>query len=252
MNSSITVQSLQDGELVVDSRLVAEKLGIQHKNFLETARKYQEKLESRPRFGHLRFQTETVTNSIGAVNQVVYILLTEVQATLLMTFSRNTPEVVEFKLDLVEAFDKAKKVLQFNAQSDGIEYERLKFKLKHLQLEVRLAEINLESKKLDFEYTKPIERKKPTVETLDSVELLECCLRIDSSSRRKYTSVELHQHYVKFCADNKLTKFALNRFAARLKSIAPDLYQQRRRALRAEDANRNIIPAHWAGVVIEA
>ena len=98
-----------EGELVVDSRLVAERLGIQHETFLKTLKKYQASVEKR--FGQFRFEIATVTNSVGATNQVKFALLTELQATALMTFSRNTPQVVECKLALVEAFEKAKQVI---------------------------------------------------------------------------------------------------------------------------------------------
>ena len=39
---SLTVQDHQ-GVLVVDSRLIAERLGIQHESFLKTIRKYRER-----------------------------------------------------------------------------------------------------------------------------------------------------------------------------------------------------------------
>ena len=77
-----------EGTLVVDSRLIAEKLGIKHRNFLETVYKYQSQIEQR--FGQLRFETEAVKNRAGAVNELKFSLLTESQATALMTFSRNT------------------------------------------------------------------------------------------------------------------------------------------------------------------
>ena len=96
----------EDGELVVDSRLIAERLDIQHESFMRTANKYRSRIEAK--FGHLRFQIGTVRNSVGAVNEVVYIFLTEPQANSLMVLSRNSDEVIECKLDLVDAFQKAK------------------------------------------------------------------------------------------------------------------------------------------------
>lgn len=44
---------LDSSQLVVDSRLVAESLGIQHKTFIKTVRKYQ--TETEQAFGILRF-----------------------------------------------------------------------------------------------------------------------------------------------------------------------------------------------------
>ena len=100
----------EDGELVVDSRLIANRLRIQHESFLKTARKYKDRIEMK--FGHLRFEIGTVSNSVGAVNEVIYLLLTECQASALMVLSKNSDEVVECKLDLVEAFEKAKELLR--------------------------------------------------------------------------------------------------------------------------------------------
>ena len=94
------------GVLVVDSRLIAEDLGIQHKNFLATLDKYIREIEED--WGQVAFETETVTNSVGASNSVKYALLTEPQATLLMTYSRNTERVRQCKRHLVKAFEKAK------------------------------------------------------------------------------------------------------------------------------------------------
>lgn len=95
-----------DGVLVVDSRLIAERLGIQHETIMRTVKRHQTRIEQR--LGHLRFEVGTVTNSVGAVNETVYTLLTEPQATVVMTLSRNTEQVIECKFDLVQAFEKAK------------------------------------------------------------------------------------------------------------------------------------------------
>jgi len=94
------------GVLVVDSRLIAEELGIQHKNFLSTLSKYIDEMEED--WGQVAFETETVTNSVGASNSFKYALLTEQQATLLMTYSRNTQQVRKCKRQLIKAFEKAK------------------------------------------------------------------------------------------------------------------------------------------------
>ena len=109
-NSDITAFSC-GGELVVDSRLIAERLGIEHRSFVRTTKKYQAHIEKR--FGQVRFEI-TPTKKDGSVggDHPVYALLTEPQATVLMSFSKNTEEVIECKLDLVEAFEKAKAALR--------------------------------------------------------------------------------------------------------------------------------------------
>lgn len=97
------------GELLVDSRLIAECLGIRHKNFLNNIDVYLTSIEQ---LGHLAFETRTVTNSVGARNTVKFAMLNEDQATFLMTLSNNTEAVVKAKLSLVKQFSAAKKLLQ--------------------------------------------------------------------------------------------------------------------------------------------
>lgn len=100
----------QNGQLVVDSRLIATRLGVSHKSFSETIRKHLSSIESA--FGHLPFKTETVINSVGAKNKARFYFLNEDQSLFLMTLSRNTEQVIQCKLDLVKGFSHAKKILQ--------------------------------------------------------------------------------------------------------------------------------------------
>jgi Phage regulatory protein Rha (Phage_pRha) len=105
MSDFIVTQHL-DNVLVVDSRLIAQELGIEHGNFIETIKKYQK--QSEQAFGILRFETGEIK---GRGQPEKYCLLTEEQATFYMTLSRNTPEVVELKIKLVKAFSEAKRLL---------------------------------------------------------------------------------------------------------------------------------------------
>ena len=108
--SFLTVQNIgtdRNAKLVVDSRLIVERLGIEHINFMETIGTYQSQIEQA--FGVVRFETEK-TGLRGRPQK--YALLTEDQATFLMTLSRNTPEVVQCKIELVVAFSKAKDFLK--------------------------------------------------------------------------------------------------------------------------------------------
>lgn len=131
--SNLTVQDFQ-GELVVDSRLIAERLGIQHESLLKTIRKHRERVEAR--FGSLRFEIGYIEMPKGgAREEVTHVLLTEPQASVLMTLSKNTEQVVECKLDLVDAFEKAKSIIKtvIPAQNDRI---------RELELEIRLREMD--------------------------------------------------------------------------------------------------------------
>jgi len=85
--------------VVVDSRLVAEGLGIQHKNLLATISSYTKELERRT---PLMRETEG-TNSKGRPE--VFYWLTKLQSNYLVTLSRNTPQVAEFKWALAERIE---------------------------------------------------------------------------------------------------------------------------------------------------
>lgn len=98
-----------DGELVVDSRIVAERLGIEHRSFLETIDTYETQIQEA--FGVLRFETAKPQGGLGG-RPGRYFLLTEDQATFLMTLSRNTDEVVALKIELVQKFSRAKQLLR--------------------------------------------------------------------------------------------------------------------------------------------
>jgi phage regulator Rha-like protein len=105
MSDLIAVE--HQGVLVIDSRLIAEELGLSHSTWMTNViKKYQALLEAN--FGHLHFENGTVTNSVGAVNKVIFAWLMEDQATFLMTLSRNTQQVINAKIKLVKAFSEAK------------------------------------------------------------------------------------------------------------------------------------------------
>jgi phage regulator Rha-like protein len=108
--SDLIVSSHTDGVLVVDSRLVAKELGIQHENFMDTLKKYQ--TEAEQAFGVLRFETgKPPSGSLGGRPEK-FAFLTEEQATFYATLSRNTPEVVQLKAKIVKAFFEARRLLQ--------------------------------------------------------------------------------------------------------------------------------------------
>ncbi|OLD63439.1 MAG: hypothetical protein AUF65_02245 [Chloroflexi bacterium 13_1_20CM_50_12] len=91
-----------EGENRIDSRLVAKSLGIEHSNFVETLKKYMSELEE---LGKVPFQTE----AIGRTKQPQkFLMLNEDQAIFAGTLSRNTKEVVAFKLELTKKFSEAR------------------------------------------------------------------------------------------------------------------------------------------------
>lgn len=87
----------RDGEARVSSEAVAGGSGVQHKNVLELI---LANLTDLTEFGEVAFETRPGYNN----STVRFALLNEQQATLLMTFQRNTPQVREFKKVLVRTF----------------------------------------------------------------------------------------------------------------------------------------------------
>ena len=59
----------------------------------------------------MRFKIATVKNTVGAVNEEKTYYLNEPQATLLMTFMKNTNIVKQFKINLVKEFYRMKNYL---------------------------------------------------------------------------------------------------------------------------------------------
>lgn len=86
-----------DDTLVVSSESIADGSGVQHKNVLELIDANRMDFED---FGQVAFETRPGYN--GAKIRIA--LLNEQQATLLMTFQRNTDQVRAFKKALVRAF----------------------------------------------------------------------------------------------------------------------------------------------------
>jgi anti-repressor protein len=127
----------QDGILVVDSRLVADQLGIQHRSFFQKViLKYQQDIEED--WGVLRFEIAKLSQSNRGGRPERYALLTEQQAYLVLTYSKNTPQSRQCKRQLVKAFDKAKKVIQETIPAQAQEIEKLKLELDLAKTQERL------------------------------------------------------------------------------------------------------------------
>ena len=92
------LEVFQHGDtFVVSSETVAEGSGVQHKNVLELIDANRTDFED---FGQVAFETRPGYNNA----RVRFALLNEQQATLLMTYQRNTEQVRTFKKALVKAF----------------------------------------------------------------------------------------------------------------------------------------------------
>lgn len=104
------------GELVVDSRIIAEQVEIQHESFMKLIKKHKVKIEAK--FGCVGFKIFDIEMPNGGTRQEVeFAWLNESQVTALLTLCRNTERVVDLKFDLVKAFSDQKKQLEKTAQS---------------------------------------------------------------------------------------------------------------------------------------
>ena len=92
--SNLIKLTTMDGERRISSHLIAEHIGTTYKATNNLIRTHKKKLES---LGEVPFQ-----KAVGERKNLAY--LNEDQAIFLMTLSKNTEQVVEFKYQLVKAF----------------------------------------------------------------------------------------------------------------------------------------------------
>lgn len=92
------------------SSIIANCAGVKHHAIQEHIRKYKERLE---RYGKVSFQMRPLPSGQQAKDYI----LNEQQATLLITFLKNTEQVANFKENLVKAFfELRKEVAEFRYQ----------------------------------------------------------------------------------------------------------------------------------------
>ena len=125
MNNIVEVY---ENELRVSHRVIAEQTNNQVVSVQNLITGNIKELEE---FGHLHFKNETVKNTAGAVNEAKTYYLNEPQATLLMTFMRNSEVVKKFKISLVKEFYRMKNYLKsdeekMKLEKDKAELEKIK------------------------------------------------------------------------------------------------------------------------------
>lgn len=91
------------------SLAIAEGVGYGHATVIKLIKRRADKLEQ---FGPCRFEIQMVDRQQGGGRPVEYALLNEPQATLLLTFMRNSPKVKYFKVLLVKEFYRMKEQLK--------------------------------------------------------------------------------------------------------------------------------------------
>lgn len=122
------IVEIYEDELRVSHRVIAEQTGNKDKSVLDLITRNLKELEE---FGQLRFKIATVKNTVGAVNEEKTYYLNEPQATLLMTFMKNTNIVKQFKINLVKEFYRMKDYLKsdeekIKLEKDKAELEKIK------------------------------------------------------------------------------------------------------------------------------
>lgn len=157
---------IENGErgLVVSSETIANGAGVQHKNALELINAHHLPLE---RFGPVAFETRPLPNG---GNPIRVALLNEQQATLLMTFMRNNERVIEFKVELVEAFYEMAKQLVDNQRSPMTEDDIVARALQITSERVKALEnkVAQDAPKVDYVDTFVADEDLITIRTLAS------------------------------------------------------------------------------------
>lgn len=100
------------------SDVIAEYAKIDYRSVQRTIEKHLKRLE---KFGRVRFEITPIKTRGGTQDKKIYYL-TEEQATLLVTFLKNTDVVADFKVELVRQFYQMRTELQMR----HLERERLK------------------------------------------------------------------------------------------------------------------------------
>jgi phage regulator Rha-like protein len=111
--------TLKKSEPVIDTLDMAIGFDMQHRSIMRLVNIHEKSIK---KFGKVRFE---ITPSEKGQNQR-HAYLNEAQATFLGTLMNNKGRAIEFKIQLVEEFDKMKKFIenQYIARSIGIEMNK--------------------------------------------------------------------------------------------------------------------------------
>jgi len=130
---------------------IAEMIGIKAQNVLNIIDKYEDELK---RVGTLFIKKTTNTNTTESRE----VFLDVDASSLLMTFSKNTPTVVEFKVKLLLAFKDLRALAERSNKAENVE------------LRIRLIQLESDHRALYEKFEKTIVRiDTDVVETQDSM-----------------------------------------------------------------------------------
>ncbi|MHA3724358.1 Rha family transcriptional regulator [Leucobacter sp. HY1910] len=111
----INVVEHADGELRVSSLIIAGRTEVEHRAILQLVRSHQSEFED---FGRVAFEMQPFETAGGTQRRDV-ALLNEQQATLLITYMRNSDVVRRFKVELVKQFYAMRQALATPALPDA-------------------------------------------------------------------------------------------------------------------------------------
>lgn len=99
--------SLKGNDIFTDSKVIADGTGNKHHAIQQLISKYESDFAE---FGQVAFEMRAVTYARGTNYEKIY-LLNEEQATLLLTYMKNTEKIRTFKKNLVSEFYKMRRFI---------------------------------------------------------------------------------------------------------------------------------------------
>lgn len=188
--------TFEKGEVRTTSLILAEGTGNQHHAIIQLVRKYQDDLEE---FGRVAFQMRPFETAGGTQTREI-AMLNEQQATLIMTYMKNTPIVREFKKALVRAFFELRDIARSTVD------KRVDVNMTHTRGITNQHGLDI---KYNLDLTKVIQH--PTRTGLALLERL-TGINLDDiiAAPREDSSAELFANFVKdCCVDTEPTKRTL-------------------------------------------
>lgn len=122
---STELVTIEKGEPRTNTLVIAEGTETEHDSVIKLVRKYKADLDE---FGPCRFEIDVVKRSQGGGAQREIAILNEPQATLIMTYMKNTPIVREFKKALVRAFFELRDIVREGAGGRRVDVNHTHFR----------------------------------------------------------------------------------------------------------------------------
>ena len=107
--ANLKLMAAEDGNPVTTTLVIAQSTNSEHRAVLQLVRTHLTRFEE---FGLVAFQMRPRPAGQHGGGDVTYAVLNEDQASLLLTFMRNNEVVVDFKVQLIQAFRQMREELQ--------------------------------------------------------------------------------------------------------------------------------------------